>query len=135
MTLVCRGKKRNKGLEDGANTNDMWVWMRPHIRFCTMRKCDIHFHFFLKVSPASLAIFILFFFMELFMPLSWRMIFFFAFDPCSFSSFFSGSFFCGGEILLARICLRESLDDRIKVETRNEKGCIFGSLWNVGEGK
>jgi hypothetical protein len=49
--------------------------------------------------------------------------------------FFQDPSFVGGETLLARICLRESLDDRIKVETRNEKGCIFGSLWNVGEGK
>jgi hypothetical protein len=69
MTLVCRGKKGNQGLEDGANANDMSVWMRPHIGFCTMKKCDLHFHFsFQKVSPTSLAIFILFFFMELFVP-------------------------------------------------------------------
>jgi hypothetical protein len=36
-----RKKGKSQGIEDSANTNDMWVWMRPHIGFCAIGKCDI----------------------------------------------------------------------------------------------
>jgi hypothetical protein len=36
------GKKgKSQEMEDSANANDMWVWMRPHIGFCTIGKCDL----------------------------------------------------------------------------------------------
>jgi hypothetical protein len=32
--VVMGGKKgKSQGIEDSANANDMWIWMRPHIRF------------------------------------------------------------------------------------------------------
>jgi hypothetical protein len=35
------GKKgKSQGIEDSTNANEMWVWMRPHIGFCTIGKCD-----------------------------------------------------------------------------------------------
>jgi hypothetical protein len=34
---VNGGKKgKSQGIEGSANTNDVWVWMRPHIGFCTI---------------------------------------------------------------------------------------------------
>jgi hypothetical protein len=39
-------RRKNQGLEDSEN--DMWIWMRPHIRFCTIEKCDLDFHFLLR---------------------------------------------------------------------------------------
>jgi hypothetical protein len=37
---VNEGKKgRSQEIEGSANANDMWVWMRPNIRFCTIGKC------------------------------------------------------------------------------------------------
>jgi hypothetical protein len=39
---VNGGKKgKSQGIEGSANANDVWVWMRPHIRFCTIGKCDL----------------------------------------------------------------------------------------------
>jgi hypothetical protein len=39
---VNRGKKgKSQGIEGSANVNDVWVWMRPHIGFCTIGKCDV----------------------------------------------------------------------------------------------
>jgi hypothetical protein len=36
------GKKgKNQRIEGSANANDVWVWMRPHIGFCTIEKCDL----------------------------------------------------------------------------------------------
>jgi hypothetical protein len=38
---VNRGKKgKSQGIEGSANANDVWVWMRTHIGFCTIEKCD-----------------------------------------------------------------------------------------------
>jgi hypothetical protein len=46
------GKKgKSQGIEGSANANDTWVWMRPHIGFCTIRNCDLFFFFLLKESP------------------------------------------------------------------------------------
>jgi hypothetical protein len=39
---VNGGKKgKSQRIEGSANANDLWVWMRPHIGFHTIRKCDI----------------------------------------------------------------------------------------------
>jgi hypothetical protein len=39
--VVNGGKKgKSQGIECNANANDVWVWMRPHIRFCAIEKCD-----------------------------------------------------------------------------------------------
>jgi hypothetical protein len=36
---VNGGKKgKSQGIEGSANANDVWVWMRPHNRFCTIGK-------------------------------------------------------------------------------------------------
>jgi hypothetical protein len=38
---VTRAKKgKRQGIEGSANANDVWAWMRPHIRFCAIGKCD-----------------------------------------------------------------------------------------------
>jgi hypothetical protein len=34
-------KGQSQGIEGSANANDVWIWMRPHIGFCTIGKCDI----------------------------------------------------------------------------------------------
>jgi hypothetical protein len=34
-------KEKSQGNEDSANANDMWVWFKPQIRFCTIGKCDL----------------------------------------------------------------------------------------------
>jgi hypothetical protein len=40
--VVKGGKKgKSQGIEGSANTNDVWVWMRPHIGFSTIGKCDL----------------------------------------------------------------------------------------------
>jgi hypothetical protein len=37
--VVKGGKKRkSQEIEGSVNTNDVWVWMRPHIKFCTIGK-------------------------------------------------------------------------------------------------
>jgi hypothetical protein len=38
---VNGGKKgKSQGIEGSANADDVSVWMRPHIRFCDIGKCD-----------------------------------------------------------------------------------------------
>jgi hypothetical protein len=38
---VNRAKKeKSQGIEGSANVDDVWIWMRPHIRFCAIGKCD-----------------------------------------------------------------------------------------------
>jgi hypothetical protein len=45
--VVGGGGKKGKsyGNEDSANANDMWVWMKPQIRFYTIGKCDMLSYF------------------------------------------------------------------------------------------
>jgi hypothetical protein len=39
---VNGGKKgKSQGIEGSANANDVWVWLRSHIGFCTIGNCDI----------------------------------------------------------------------------------------------
>jgi hypothetical protein len=55
---VNGGKEgKSQGIEGSANANDVWVWMRPHIRFFTIGNCDLLPFFLLiesRVSPSSL---------------------------------------------------------------------------------
>jgi hypothetical protein len=47
---VNEGKKgKSQGIEGSANAHDVWVWMRPRIRFCTIGKCDL-LSFFLSIE-------------------------------------------------------------------------------------
>jgi hypothetical protein len=40
--VVKGGKERkSQGIEGSANANDVWIWRRPHIGFCTIGKCDL----------------------------------------------------------------------------------------------
>jgi hypothetical protein len=40
--VLKEGKKgKSQGIESSANANDVWVWMRPHIGFFTIGKCDL----------------------------------------------------------------------------------------------
>jgi hypothetical protein len=41
-------------IEGSAKENDVWVWMRPHIKFCTIGKCDILL-FFLSIESFPIA--------------------------------------------------------------------------------
>jgi hypothetical protein len=53
----CRngGKKgKSQGIEGNVNANDVWVWMRPHIRFFTIGKCDL-LSFFLLIESLTAA--------------------------------------------------------------------------------
>jgi hypothetical protein len=39
--IVNGGKKgKSQDIEGSANANDVWIWMRPPIGFCTKEKCD-----------------------------------------------------------------------------------------------
>jgi hypothetical protein len=52
--VVNGGRKgKSQGIEDSANADDVWVWMRPHIRFCTIEKCDLSFFLFIEYLPAA----------------------------------------------------------------------------------
>jgi hypothetical protein len=49
--VVNGGKKgKSQGIGGSANANDVWVWMRPHIGFCTIGNCDLLSFFFLIES-------------------------------------------------------------------------------------
>jgi hypothetical protein len=49
------GKKgKSHGIEDSANANDMWVWMRSHIEFWTIGKCDL-FSFIILIESLPAA--------------------------------------------------------------------------------
>jgi hypothetical protein len=48
---VNGGKEgKSQGIEGSANANDVQVWMRPHIGFCTIGNCDLRFLFLLIES-------------------------------------------------------------------------------------
>jgi hypothetical protein len=53
--VVKGGKKgKSQGIEGSANANDVWVQMRPHIRFCTIGKRDL-LSFFLLIESLPAA--------------------------------------------------------------------------------
>jgi hypothetical protein len=45
---------KSQGIEGSANANDVSVWIRPHIGFCTIGKCDI-LSFFLLIESLPAA--------------------------------------------------------------------------------
>jgi hypothetical protein len=47
-------KGKSQGIEDSANASDVWVRMRPHIKFCTIEKCDL-LSFFLLIESHLVA--------------------------------------------------------------------------------
>jgi hypothetical protein len=53
--VVNGGKKgKSQAIEGSADANDVWVWMRPHIRFCTIGKCDLlSFFLLIEYLPAA----------------------------------------------------------------------------------
>jgi hypothetical protein len=64
---VVNGDKEGKGqgIEVSANANDLWVSMRPHIGFCTIRNCDLLSFFLLIESlPATCKFYPLLFFSQ-----------------------------------------------------------------------
>jgi hypothetical protein len=49
------GKKgKSQGIEGSTNANDVWVWMRTHIGFCTIGKYDL-LSFFLLIESLPAA--------------------------------------------------------------------------------
>jgi hypothetical protein len=45
--VVNGGKKaKSQGIEGSANANDVWVWMTPHIGFCTIKNVISFLSFF-----------------------------------------------------------------------------------------
>jgi hypothetical protein len=61
--VVNGGKKgKSQAIEGRANANDVWVRMRPHIRFCIIGNCDLLSFFLLIESlPAACKFHALFF--------------------------------------------------------------------------
>jgi hypothetical protein len=109
--VVNGGKKgKSQGIEGSANANDVWVWMIPHIRFCTIGKCDLLSFFILIESlPATYKfhpLFFLFFFVT--RSSSYEVPPLLLFNPCSLL-FFRGSFFLLGRDSTHWDFLRESL--------------------------
>jgi hypothetical protein len=53
---VVNGDKKGKrqGIKGSANANDVWVWIMPHIGFCTIGKCDL-LSFFLLIESLPVA--------------------------------------------------------------------------------
>jgi hypothetical protein len=47
-------KEKSQGIEGSANENDVWVWMRSHIGFYTIGKCDL-LSFFLSIESVPAA--------------------------------------------------------------------------------
>jgi hypothetical protein len=86
--VVKGGKKgKSQGIEGSANVNDVWVWMRPHIRFCTIGKCDLlSFFLFIESLLVACKYHSLFFFFETW-SFSNEVSPLLLFNPCS--SFFS----------------------------------------------
>jgi hypothetical protein len=81
---VKGGKKgKSQGIEGSANANDVWVWMRPHIGFCTIGKCDLLSFVLLRESLRAAC---------KFHPLFFNMVLL-LFNPCSL--FFEDPSFAG----------------------------------------
>ena len=50
MVYYVGVRRENQEIEDGANAKNVWVWMKPHIGFCTIGNCGHHFHLPLRRS-------------------------------------------------------------------------------------
>jgi hypothetical protein len=91
---VNGGKKgKSHGIEGSANANDVWVWMRPHIKFSTIGKCDLLSFFLLIESLPAACRFHPFFKMEL-LHMRFYLFSFSILAPYLF--YFRGSFFLLG---------------------------------------
>jgi hypothetical protein len=98
------GKKgKSQGIEGSANANDLWVWMRPHIGFCTIGKCDLLSFFLLIESLTAACKFHPLFFwnMEL-LHMRFHLFCFSILAPPFFSSFSLSFFFLRILLLLGR---------------------------------
>jgi hypothetical protein len=52
---VNGGKKgKSQEIESSANANDVWVWMKSQIRFCTIGKCDL-LSYFISIKSLPIA--------------------------------------------------------------------------------
>jgi hypothetical protein len=99
--VVNGGKKgKSQGIEGNANTNDVWVWMMPHIEFCITGKCDL-FSFFLLIEslPAGCKLYPPFF-VHGALHMRFHLFFFSILAPFSF---FEDPSFCWKEIPLIGI--------------------------------
>jgi hypothetical protein len=90
--VVVNGVKKGKsqGIEGSANANDAWVWMMPHIGFCTIGKCDILSFFLLIESLATTCKFHPLFFSSLLLKhgaSSYEVLPLWPFNPCPLSFF------------------------------------------------
>jgi hypothetical protein len=98
---------KSQEIEGSSNANDVWVWMRPHIGFCTKGKCSL-ISFFLSIESLPAAckfhhLFFLFFLKHGAFQMMFHLFCFSILTPFSFSSFFEDHSFCWGEILLIGI--------------------------------
>jgi hypothetical protein len=84
-------KGKSQGIEGSANANDVWAWMRPHIRFCAIGKCDPLSIFLLIESLLAACKFYPHCFVT--RSSSYEVSHLLLFNPCSF---FRGSFFLLG---------------------------------------
>jgi hypothetical protein len=102
---VNGGKKgKNQGIEGSANANDVWLWMKPHIGFCTIGKCDL-LSFVLSVEslPAACKFHLLFFLLLKHGASSYEVSPLLLFNPCSFFLFLFSLFFLS--LFFSRILL------------------------------
>jgi hypothetical protein len=134
------GKKgKSQGIKGSVYANDVWVWMRQHIRFCTIGNCDL-LSFFPSIESLPVAckfhhlIFVFSFWNMELLHMRFHLFCFSILAPfflfLSIFLFFGWSFFCRGEIQLIRIFYENQLVYRIKVGTRSDKGLIW-TLWNA----
>jgi hypothetical protein len=90
---VNGGKKgKSQGIEGSANANNVWVWMRPHIRFCTIGNCDLLSFFLLIESLPTACKFQPLFFLKTW-SFSTEISPLFLFNPCSSLSLFEDTSF------------------------------------------
>jgi hypothetical protein len=83
------GKKgKSQVIEGSANANDVWLWMRPHIGFCGIGKCDPLSVFLLIESLLAAYKFHPLFFSFFFFFVTWSSSYevspLLLFNPCSF---------------------------------------------------
>jgi hypothetical protein len=85
--VVNDGKKeKSQGIEGSANAYYVWLWIRPHIKFCTIGNCDLLSFFLLIDSLLASCKFHPFFKTWIF---STEISPLFLFNPCSSLSLFS----------------------------------------------
>jgi hypothetical protein len=79
-------KGKSQVIEGSENVNDVWVWMRPHIGFCTIGNCDLLSFFLLIESlPAACKFHALFFSKHGAFQLRFNLFFFSILAPLSLS--------------------------------------------------